>query len=126
MTSYAAKLAAQIASAKKAAAPTPAGLSERNKRSAATKAKEFAAKVAALQATCEPLGYRLMSKPEVCAVAGISYPALWVWMREGKFPRARIVFGRSMWLSTEIEKWIANLPVRRLKGDAPDDHACKP
>src|SRR5262245_20082318 len=27
--------------------------------------------------------------------------------------------GKSMWLSTEIEAWIAALPVRRLKGDEP-------
>ena len=38
----------------------------------------------------------------------------------GKFPRARVVGGQSMWLSTEIEAWLAALPVRRLKGDAPE------
>ena len=25
-----------------------------------------------------------------------------------------------MWLSTEIEAWLATLPVRKLKGDAPE------
>jgi hypothetical protein len=31
--------------------------------------------------------------------------------------RARVVGGRSMWFSTEIDQWLAGLPVRRLKGD---------
>jgi predicted DNA-binding transcriptional regulator AlpA len=38
-------------------------------------------------------------------------------MRAGTFPRSRIVNGRSMWLSSEIEAWIAELPQRPLKGD---------
>jgi predicted DNA-binding transcriptional regulator AlpA len=36
----------------------------------------------------------------------------------GKFPRSRIVGGKSMWLSSEVEAWLAGLPVRPLKGDA--------
>jgi predicted DNA-binding transcriptional regulator AlpA len=38
-------------------------------------------------------------------------------MRAGTFPRARIVGGRSMWRSDEIDQGLAGLPVRRLKGD---------
>jgi predicted DNA-binding transcriptional regulator AlpA len=60
---------------------------------------------------------RLVSKPEVLAITGLSYPTLWLWMREGRFPRARIVGGRSMWISSEIDNYIAGLPVRPLKGD---------
>ena len=33
------------------------------------------------------------------------------------FPRSRVVGGKSMWLSTDIEAWLATLPVRKLKGD---------
>jgi predicted DNA-binding transcriptional regulator AlpA len=61
---------------------------------------------------------RLMPKREVLAIAGCSYPTLWEWMRAGKFPRSREVVGKSMWLSTEVEQWITQLPRRRLKGDA--------
>jgi predicted DNA-binding transcriptional regulator AlpA len=61
---------------------------------------------------------RLLSKSEVLAITGVSYPTIWAWMRAGKFPRSRIVGGKSMWLSTEIEEWLAALPVRPLKGDA--------
>jgi prophage regulatory protein len=61
---------------------------------------------------------RLLSKPEVMTITGLSYPTLWAWMRAGKFPRSRIVGGKSMWLSSEIDAWLAGLPVRPLKGDA--------
>ena len=65
------------------------------------------------------LGARLLSKREVLAIVGVSYPTLWSWMRQGKFPRSRVVGGKSMWLSTDIEAWLATLPVRKLKGDEP-------
>ena len=63
---------------------------------------------------------RLLKKSEVLAIVGVTYPSLWAWMRAGNFPRSRIVGGRSMWVSTEIEEWLAGLPVRPLKGDAAD------
>ena len=50
-------------------------------------------------------------------------------MRDGKFPRARMLggragpAGRSYWLSTEIDAWMAALPVRPLKGDAETEAA---
>jgi predicted DNA-binding transcriptional regulator AlpA len=65
-----------------------------------------------------PPGARLLSRVEVCAIASVTYPTLWAWMRAGTFPRSRIVGGKSMWLSTEIEAWLAALPLRPLKGDA--------
>jgi predicted DNA-binding transcriptional regulator AlpA len=68
------------------------------------------------------VGLRLLSKPEVLAITGTSYPTLWQMMRDGRFPRARIHGGRSMWLSTEID-WLAGLKVRPLKGDAPSEAA---
>jgi predicted DNA-binding transcriptional regulator AlpA len=68
-----------------------------------------------------PRGWdRLLSKREVLAIANVSYPTLWSWMRQGTFPRSRVVGGKSMWLSSEIEAWLAALPVRQLKGDAPE------
>ena len=47
-----------------------------------------------------------------------SYPTIWLWMTRGKFPRSRIVGGKSKWLSSEVETWLAALPLRKLKGDA--------
>ena len=60
---------------------------------------------------------RLLDRHEVCALVGASYPTIWLWMTRGEFPRGRVVGGKSKWLSTEVEQWIAALPVRRLKGD---------
>jgi predicted DNA-binding transcriptional regulator AlpA len=63
-------------------------------------------------------GDRLLDKSQICKIANVTYPTVWAWMRAGKFPRARIVGGKSMWLSTDIEAWLTTLPVRKLKGDA--------
>ena len=60
---------------------------------------------------------RLLSKSDVLAIANVTFPTIWSWMRSGKFPRSRVCGGKSMWLSTEIEEWLAALPVRTLKGD---------
>ena len=61
---------------------------------------------------------RLLSKNEVVEIVGATYPTIWSWMRAGAFPRSRVVGGRSMWLSDEVNEWLAGLPVRRLKGDS--------
>jgi predicted DNA-binding transcriptional regulator AlpA len=68
-----------------------------------------------------PPDIRLLSKSEVLAIVGVTYPSLWAWMRAGNFPRSRVVGGRSMWRSDEIDAWLAGLPVRGLKGDAAAD-----
>jgi predicted DNA-binding transcriptional regulator AlpA len=68
-----------------------------------------------------PPDTRLLSKPEVLAIANVTYPTLWAWMRAGRFPRSRIAGGRSMWRSDEIDAWLAGLPIRPLKGDAAGD-----
>ncbi len=60
---------------------------------------------------------RLLSKVEVLALANCTYPTLWDWMCKGKFPRSRIVAGRSMWRSDEVDQWLADLPLRPLKSD---------
>lgn len=73
------------------------------------------AKAAALLAA--PTTVRLIDKHEVCALTGVTFPTLWAWQRAGIFPRARVVVGKSMWLSSEVEAWMAALPPRKLKGD---------
>ena len=60
---------------------------------------------------------RLISRGEVIGRTGLSYPTIWQWMQDGKFPRSREVGGKAMWLASEIEAWILNLPMRKLKGD---------
>jgi predicted DNA-binding transcriptional regulator AlpA len=63
-------------------------------------------------------GPRLIDRHELLAKTALSYPKIWALMREGTFPRARAVGGRTLWLESEIDAWIANLPQRAFKGDA--------
>jgi predicted DNA-binding transcriptional regulator AlpA len=63
------------------------------------------------------LDVRLLSKREVLAIVGVSYPTLWSMMRANSFPRSRKVGGQSRWLSSEVAAWLAALPRSRLKGD---------
>jgi predicted DNA-binding transcriptional regulator AlpA len=92
------------------------------KKAAAAKAKPAASLIAANHhAPRTTPDTRLLSKAEVCAIAHASYPTLWAWMRAGQFPRSRIAGGRSMWRSDEIDAWLAELPIRPLKGDGGSD-----
>jgi predicted DNA-binding transcriptional regulator AlpA len=88
-----------------------------NKRPPALQVTAARTKAAALLAA--PGVVRLLDKHDVCAIAGVTYPTIWEWMRGDNFPRSRVVGGKSMWLSTEVEAWLAALPVRPLKGDEP-------
>jgi hypothetical protein len=36
------------------------------------------------------VGPRLLDRHQVCEIVGASYPSIWTWMRDGKFPRSRI------------------------------------
>jgi predicted DNA-binding transcriptional regulator AlpA len=84
------------------------------KKKASAAQGEDANKAAATAAASQ---VRLISKPEVLDRVGRTFPTIWLWMREGKFPRARDLGGRPAWIESEVEEWIAALPVRRLKGD---------
>ena len=88
----------------------------KNKRAHGVQVARSRAKAAALLAS--PQTVRLIDKHEVCAITAVTYPTLWKWQRAGTFPRARIVVGKSMWLSSEVEAWLNALPLRKLKGDA--------
>jgi predicted DNA-binding transcriptional regulator AlpA len=58
---------------------------------------------------------RLISQMEVCDRAGKTYPTIWQWIRDGRFPAGREVGGRTMWLESEVDDWMNGLPVRKLK-----------
>ena len=60
----------------------------------------------------------LLSRHEIVALSGFTYPWLWQMMRRGLFPRGRVVGGKTMWLASEVQDWLDTLPVRPLKGDA--------
>ena len=58
---------------------------------------------------------RLLSKAETCDRVGKTFPTIWSWMRQGKFPQARDCGGRPAWVESEINAWIAGLPKRQYK-----------
>jgi predicted DNA-binding transcriptional regulator AlpA len=60
---------------------------------------------------------RLLSKSEVCDRVGATFPTIWQWMRDGKFPRARSLVGRPVWLESEIAAFCLSLPERTYLGD---------
>ena len=60
----------------------------------------------------------LLDKSDILSITHVTFPTIWTWMRAGTFPRSRVVGGKSMWLSSEIDAWLADLPLRALKGDA--------
>ena len=70
-----------------------------------------------------PLGEspRLLTKAEVCAITGKSFVTLWTWMRQNRFPLPRAVSGRPHWISTEIDQWLKQLPVRAYKKPGDDN-----
>lgn len=62
---------------------------------------------------------KLIYKPEVLDRVGVSYPMLWEWMRDGKFPLSRVVGGGSTgkiaWLASDIDAWILNRPKSKYR-----------
>jgi predicted DNA-binding transcriptional regulator AlpA len=71
---------------------------------------------------------RLIFKPELLALIGVSYGSIFAWMRAGKFPLAREIGpgGRSCkiaWVESEVLAWLADRPVRRMKQPSQKDGA---
>jgi prophage regulatory protein len=58
---------------------------------------------------------RLVFKPEVLKIVGLSFTTLWEMIGRGEFPMPRDVRGRTAWLRDEVATWIRNLPVKRYK-----------
>lgn len=66
----------------------------------------------------------LLSKREVLARVGVTFPTLWTMMRKSRFPAARDLNGsRPAWLASEVEAWIAALPTRKYKAAAGEAEA---
>jgi predicted DNA-binding transcriptional regulator AlpA len=70
------------------------------------------------------IGY--LDKHEICALLGCTYPCIWEWQRDGKFPLARVVGGKSKWPADVVADWLDGLPVRPVKAaDASPDQKIK-
>jgi predicted DNA-binding transcriptional regulator AlpA len=59
-------------------------------------------------------GTRLLSRPELLKMVGISYPTIWRMMRLGRFPLPRRIGpwenSPVRWDSNEVQAWIDALP----------------
>jgi predicted DNA-binding transcriptional regulator AlpA len=62
-------------------------------------------------------GDRLIAKKEVLDRVGVSYPALWAWMRSNYFPHGYALGNRTVWLESEVDCFLASLPRRKFKGE---------
>ncbi len=83
--------------------------------SRAPPSKPRAKQVKEARKTAAP-GPRLLSKREIVAICGKSYPCIWKWMRKGLFPRPRVLpGGESGWLEAEVFGWLSGLPMREYK-----------
>ena len=95
------------------------------KRSPRKNAKHFASALpqpaAEAEAEVEPLSnpVRLIDRREVMRRVPFSYPTLWKWMRDGKFPRALNGGGKICWRESEIDDWINRRPLQTIEGREP-------
>jgi predicted DNA-binding transcriptional regulator AlpA len=62
---------------------------------------------------------RLISKSELLKRVPLSFPTIWKMMQQGGFPRARVIGGKSVWIESEVDDFLAALPLRQYKGDVP-------
>ena len=76
---------------------------------------------AAKSSTDAPGAIRLIRKPELCALLGVSYASIFSWMRQGKFPPPHIISpisgrtSRVAWFESEVQQWLRERPQRVVK-----------
>jgi predicted DNA-binding transcriptional regulator AlpA len=61
----------------------------------------------------------LIFKRELLQRVGLSFTTIWKMMQQGRFPRARVIGGKSVWIESEVDDFLAALPLRQYKGDVP-------
>jgi predicted DNA-binding transcriptional regulator AlpA len=64
---------------------------------------------------------RLITKRELRRRVPLSFPTIWKMMRQNRFPPARIIGGKTVWLEDEIDALFDTLPLRRYKSDTQPD-----
>jgi predicted DNA-binding transcriptional regulator AlpA len=64
-----------------------------------------------------PPPVRVISKNALLKRVPLSFPTIWKMMQQNRFPRARVIAGKSVWIESEINDFLATLPLRRYKGD---------
>ena len=56
-----------------------------------------------------------LSKTQVLQKIPVTAPTLWAWVRQGKFPRPRAIFNKTVWVAAEVEAWMKARPQRQYK-----------
>lgn len=56
-----------------------------------------------------------LSKAQVLKKIPVTAPTLWVWVRQGKFPRPRAIFNKTVWVAAEVDAWMQARPHRGYK-----------
>jgi prophage regulatory protein len=60
-----------------------------------------------------PANKKFIYKGEVLERTGVSAQCVWRWMKEGTFPAAVAVGGRTAWLESDIDAWMSSRPLRQ-------------
>jgi prophage regulatory protein len=56
-----------------------------------------------------------LSKAQVLKKIPVTAPTLWAWVRQGKFPRPRAIFNKTVWVAAEVDAWMQARPHRQYK-----------
>jgi predicted DNA-binding transcriptional regulator AlpA len=64
-----------------------------------------------------PPPIRLICKSELLKRVPLSFPTIWKMMQQNQFPRARVIGGKSVWIESEVDDFLAALPLRHYKND---------
>ena len=59
-----------------------------------------------------PPNKRFVFRSELLERLSITYPTLWRWMRDGRFPTPQIIGGSNAWLESEVDHWMTSQPRR--------------
>ena len=70
-------------------------------------------------ATAEQPTLVFLSKAQVLKKIPVTAPTLWAWVRQGKFPRPRAIFNKTVWVAAEVDAWMQARPHREYKPITP-------
>jgi prophage regulatory protein len=57
-----------------------------------------------------------LSKAQVLKKVSATWPTVWKWCREGRFPKPRALGpNKTVWLEHEVNDWIRAQPIRKYK-----------
>jgi|SRR6516164_2040242 prophage regulatory protein len=56
-----------------------------------------------------------LSKQQVLKKIPVTAPTLWAWVRQGKFPRPRAIYNKTVWIASEVDAWMQARPHRQYK-----------